>query len=214
METFATPARETADLAFVHAAHDAFRRDVDRLAAVVAAGKDRAPHVRAGWENLKEQLHLHFQVEESLLWPRVARAVRGRPVELAVLADVQEGHARIEPLVVAVDAALEQDDPSDRANLEAAVAALRTALDVQLRHEDTGALPLARSVLGPEEWRGLRDALRRECGTHMTRLVPWIVDGIGPIERSRFLTALPRAVQEDNRLTWEPRYRKRRLWSV
>ncbi|WP_242910528.1 hemerythrin domain-containing protein [Actinomadura terrae] len=214
METFAIPARETADFAYVHAAHDAFRRDMERLAAVVAAGKARAPHVRAGWENLKEQLHLYFRAEDALLWPRVARAVRGRPVELAVLTDVRDGHARIEPLVVAVDAALEQDDPSDRADLAAAVAALRTALDAHLRHEEMSALPLARSVLGAEEWRALRDALRRECGTRMTRVIPWIVDGIAPIERSRFLTALPRAVREENRLMWEPTYRKRRLWSV
>lgn len=44
--------------------------------------------------------------------------------------------------------------------------------------------------------------------------MPWVVDGIAPIERSRFLTALPAPVRELNRVIWEPHYRKRRLWSV
>ncbi|MBD2894161.1 hypothetical protein amrb99_30840 [Actinomadura sp. RB99] len=44
--------------------------------------------------------------------------------------------------------------------------------------------------------------------------MPWMVDGIAPLERSWFLTALPREVRELNRMRWEPRYRRRRLWSV
>ncbi|WP_067464668.1 hemerythrin domain-containing protein [Actinomadura macra] len=209
METFAPLPQRTDRLAVVHAAHDALRRDLERLAAAAAAGKARAPHVRAGWENFKEQLHLHHQVEDTLLWPRVARAVQGRRAELGVLAEMEAEHTGIEPLLVAVDAALE-----DGGDLVDAVRGLGAGLEMHLRHEEMSALPLAESVLGSEEWRGFGDSVRRECGAWMTLFVPWIVDGIAPIERSRFLTALPKAVREHNRLTWEPHYRKRRLWTV
>lgn len=210
METFTTSGRETgADLTVVHAAHDAFRRDLERLAAAVAAGKARAPHVQAGWENFKEQLHLHHDVEDSELWPRVARALAGRPAELALLAEMEAEHARIEPLLVAVDVALEEGG-----ELTGAVRELREALEIHLRHEEMSALPLVRSVLGPEEWQRIRAAIRSRCDAGGALFVPWIVDGIAPIERARFLTALPKPVREQNRMTWEPRYRKRRFWSV
>ncbi|WP_207944393.1 hemerythrin domain-containing protein [Actinomadura rubrisoli] len=201
--------RGSIDLALLYAAHDAFRRDLERLAAAVAAGKARAPHVREGWENLKEQLHLHHEVEDAELWPRVRRALGGRRAELAVLKQTTAEHARLEPLVVAVDAALE-----DGVDLAGAVDRLRTELDVQLRHEEVSALPLVRSALSAEEWTAFAEAVRQRCEKGTQVLIPWIVDGIAPIERSRFLTALPMTVRELNRISWEPRYRKLRLWTV
>ncbi|QXJ19732.1 hemerythrin domain-containing protein [Actinomadura graeca] len=209
METFATLPREDAGLTVVHAAHDAFRRDLERLGAAVTAGKARAPHVRAGWENLKQQLHLHHRMEDALLWPRVAQALGGRRADLGVLAEMEAEHARIGPLLVAVDAALE-----DGGDLAGAAGALRDALETHLRHEEISALPLARSVLGPEDWRGIAGSAHRDCGSRMTLFVPWIVDGIAPVERSRFLSALPEAARARNRLVWEPHYRRRRLWTV
>ncbi|MFD0690131.1 hemerythrin domain-containing protein [Actinomadura fibrosa] len=206
---------EAADLTVLHAAHDAFRRDLERLAAAVAAGKARAPHVREGWENFKQQLHLHHEVEDAELWPRVACAAAVRPADLAVLREMEAEHARVASLLVAVDAALDDTALEDGGDLAGAVHALRTALDVHMRHEETGALRLARSVLGPDDWRDYAEAVRRrQCAAGPETFVPWIVDGIAPIERSRFLTALPDSLRELNRLRWEPRYRKRRLWTV
>jgi hypothetical protein len=64
MGTFAVQPRDTTCHTLLYAAHDAFRRDLDRLAAAAAAGKGRASHVRAGWENLKEQIRLHHHLED------------------------------------------------------------------------------------------------------------------------------------------------------
>ncbi|MEV5828804.1 hypothetical protein AB0L25_24905 [Spirillospora sp. NPDC052242] len=41
-----------------------------------------------------------------------------------------------------------------------------------------------------------------------------MIDGIRPTDRSRFLAAMPPPGRVLNRLTWEPRYRKLRLWAV
>ncbi|MFI0369690.1 hemerythrin domain-containing protein [Actinomadura sp. 1N219] len=209
MEAFAIQPREMTCHTILRAAHDAFLRDADRLAAAVAAGKGRAAHVRAGWENFKDLFRAHHDLEDRVLWPRVERAVGGRRVELAVLAEVRAEHARLEPLIGRVDAAME-----DGGDLRPAVAELRAALETYLRHEETGALPLAESVLADEEWRALADEARRRCEARTPMFVPWVVDGIAPIERSRFLTALPAPVRDLNRVMWEPHYRKRRLWSV
>lgn len=193
----------------LHAAHDAFRRDLDRLAAAAAAGKGGAAHVRAGWEYFKELFRGHLDLEERELWPRVERAVAGRPAEEAVLADLRAGRARIDPLIAGVDAAL-----AGGGDLPAAVRDLRKVLDARLRHEETTALPLAAAALPPDEWEALAAEAGRRCEARTPLFVPWVVDGIAPIERSRFLTSLPAPLRDLNRVMWEPTYRKRRLWSV
>jgi hypothetical protein len=202
---------------FARAGHAAFRRDLERLAAAAAAGRAHAPHVRAGWENLKQQLRLHHDLQEGALWPRVERAVAGHAPELGVVSELRSEYAGIGPLLVALDAALE-DGGQGPGEVVAAVRALRAALEVHLRHEEAGVLALARRVLGPADWAGFAGDAVSACtsggGGCGEGTVPWMVDGIAPLERSRFLTALPREVRELNRMRWEPRYRRRRLWSV
>ncbi|GAA4386194.1 hypothetical protein GCM10023088_56810 [Actinomadura verrucosospora] len=212
-ETFATRPRDMTCRTLLYAAHQAFRRDLDRLAAAAAAGKGRAGHVRAGWENLKEQIRLHQELEDGWLWPRVERAVAGRRAERAVLEEMRADHARLAPLVARVDAAM-NGAAGEGGDLPAAVRELREALERHLRHEEMSALPLAESVLSGAEWRALAGEARDRCAAGTPLFVPWVVDGIGPVERSRFLTALPKPLRELNRVMWEPRYRKRRLWSI
>lgn len=208
MGTFVVQPREAVCHTLLYAAHQAFRRDLDRLAAAVAAGKGGAAHVRAGWDNFKDQLDMHHDLEDRLLWPRVREAVAGRRAERAVLEEIRAEHAGIGPLVAGVDAAL-----GDRGAAPGAVRALREALEAHLRHEEATALPLAEAVLAPGEWQALAAEAGGRCRAGVPLFVPWVVDGIAPVERSRFLTALPRPLRERNRVMWEPRYRRRRLWS-
>lgn len=222
METFAVQPRDTTCRTLLFAAHHAFRRDLDRLAAAAAAGKGGASHVRAGWENLKEQIRLHRELGEGWLWPRVERAVAGRRAERAVLEEMRADHARLDPLIARVDAAMAAASGpgvSGRASgrggdLPAAVGELREALERHLRHEEASALPLAESVLAGAELRALAAEAGGRCEAGTPLFVPWVVDGIGPVERSRFLAALPKPLRELNRVMWEPSYRTRRLWSI
>ncbi len=209
MDTFVVRPRAAACHTLLYAVHDAFRRDLDRLAAAVAAGKGGAAHVRAGWDNFKDQLRMHHHLEDRLLWPRVERAVAGRPADLAVLAEMRAEHARLGPPVAGVDAAL-----AGGGDGVAAVRDLRDALEAHLRNEEATALPLAESVLGRREWEALAADAQGRCAAGAPLFVPWVVDGIAPVQRSRFLTALPGPVRDRNRVAWEPRYRKRRLWST
>ncbi|WP_395111669.1 hemerythrin domain-containing protein [Actinomadura sp. SCN-SB] len=198
------------DFTVMYAAHDAFRRDLDRLANVVAADRASSPRVRAGWANFKHQLRIHHIVEDTVLWPRVQRAARGMPSALALLREMAEEHSRIDPLLAAVDAGL-----GGAAGLLEHVEDLRAALDEHLGHEERSALPLVRSLLTPEDWEAFTEEIRRRQGAQGTAVfVPWVIDGIAPTERSRFLATLPPPVRSLNRLTWERRYRKLRLWAV
>jgi len=202
----------TIDFTPMYASHDAFRRDLERLAGAVADGRAHTAPVLAGWENFKHQLHVHHTAEDSDLWPRVRTRVGGRARDLGMLDEMEAEHARIDPLLAAVDAAL-----ADRAfELPDLVRALRATLDDHLKHEEDSALPLMGEVLTDADWAAFTGRLRRETqGLRGAAVfVPWLVDGVSAGDRERFLGAFPPPVRVLNRLFWEGSYRRRGLWVV
>ncbi|WP_405626366.1 hemerythrin domain-containing protein [Streptomyces sp. NBC_01396] len=201
--------QKTIDFTPMYASHDAFRRDLERLATAVAEGRAGSPQVRAGWENFKRQLHIHHTTEDGGLWPRVRERAAGRPRDLALLDDMEAEHSRIDPLLAAVDTAL-----ADRASeLPDLVRALTATLDDHLKHEEDSALPLMQDVLTAADWAAFTGRIRRTQGLRGASVfVPWIIDGAPPADRARFLGALPPPARILNRLLWEGRYRRRGLW--
>src|SRR6266568_2824813 len=99
------PLQGKVDFTFMYAAHDAFHRDLRRLAAAAEAGRTADPAVRAGWATFKNQLHIHHTAEDVWLWPALREKVT-RPGEVSVLDAMEAEHARIDPLVSRVDASL------------------------------------------------------------------------------------------------------------
>lgn len=198
------------DFTPMYASHDAFRRDLERLAQAVAEGRAHTPGVRAGWENFTHQLHIHHTAEDSDLWPRVRERVAGRARELALLEDMEAEHSRIDPLLAAVDTALADQAPE----LPDLVRALTATLDSHLKHEEDSTLPLMQDVLTAADWAAFTGRIRETQGLRGASVfVPWIVDGTPPADRNRFLGALPPPVRVLNRLFWEGSYRRRGLWA-
>jgi hemerythrin HHE cation binding domain-containing protein len=201
---------EAIEFTMMYVTHDAFRRDLGRFPALSAAGRADAPGVRAGWENFKAQLLLH-SVEDTHLWPRVRRAAAGRPAGLALLEEMEEEHAQIDPLLAAVDDAL----AGSASNLATHAAELASALEWHLTHEEDAALPLIQSVCTTGDWRAFAGEMRRRQGVKGAAIyVPWILHGAAPDGQQRFLAALPAPVRVISRLLWEPRYRQRGLWKA
>ncbi|MFF1448407.1 hemerythrin domain-containing protein [Streptomyces sp. NPDC058274] len=199
----------TIDLTVMYAAHDAFRRDLERLSEAAARGTADTPPVHAGWDNFRRQLHIHHTAEDSDLWPRVERAVADRPQDIALLAEMEAEHARLDPLLTAVDQALRQGS----ADVAALVDVLATALGDHLEHEEKSALPLIQRVLTPADWGAFTGRMRETQGLRGAAVfVPWIVDGVPAADRAAFLGALPPPVRVLNRLFWEAGYRRRGLW--
>jgi hypothetical protein len=197
------------DLTIMYAAHDAFRRDLDRLGNAAADGTAFTPPVRAGWADFTHQLHIHHTAEDSDLWPRVSRRVADRPRDLALLAEMEAEHARLDPQLGAVEKALRDGS----AELPVLVHTLATTLDGHLAHEEAEALPLIQEVLTAADWGAFTGAIRRTQGLRGAAVfVPWIVDGVPSADRAVFLGALPPPVRVLNRLFWEPGYRRRGVW--
>jgi len=202
---------EAIDFTMMYVTHDAFRRDLARFKEASAAGTAHTPGVRAGWENFKAQLLLHHSVEDTDLWPRVRRASASRPAGLALLDEMEAEHAQIDPLLAAVDGAL----AGSGQDLATHAAALASPLEWHLKHEEDAALPLIQSVCTPADWRAFAGEMRRRQGVKGAAVyVPWILDGVAPDGRQRFLAVLPAPVRVINRLLWEPRYHRRGLWKA
>ena len=103
-----------ADLTIMLAAHDAFRRDLARLARAAASADLSDParrrSVAAGWELFKRELHIHHTAEDELIWPALRPRLVHSEHALSVLDAMEEEHERIDPLLAAVDAAFTQRD--------------------------------------------------------------------------------------------------------
>jgi Hemerythrin HHE cation binding domain len=202
---------EEIDFTMMYVTHRALQRDVRRLSAALAEGRTHTPGVKAGWDNFKQQLHLHHTVEDEDLWPRLYDAVANRPVDLAMLREMEAEHAILDPLLDSIDVGLAGADGAPEAQIEDLVG----ALDGHFEHEEQSALPLIQSVLTPEDWRSFGETMRERQGVKGAAVyVPWIVDGATAEERSRFFAQLPAPVKVMNRIILEPRYRRMGLWAA
>jgi len=201
---------DTIDFREMYAIHDAFRRDLGKFVAAATAGKALSPQVQAGWANFKVQLGIHHSVEDAWLWPHLQRELADRPADLALLAEMEAEHARIDPLLAAVDAAL----PGQGANLVRHVQELSAVLGFHLKHEEDDALPLIQSVLMPVDWKGFRNAMTKAQGIKGAAVfIPWLIDGLTVADQQYSIANMPPPARLLNRLVWAPRYRQRNLWS-
>ena len=121
------------DFTLMYVTHDAFRRDLSRLRAAAAQGRTDSVGVQAGWANFKQQLHVHHTAEDEALWPRVEAASAGRADAAEILAAMAAEHARLDPLLEAVDAAMRRPS-AEPAGLVGVVADLEAALGGHMKH--------------------------------------------------------------------------------
>ncbi|MBS2532906.1 hemerythrin domain-containing protein [Catenulispora sp. NF23] len=222
------------DFTLMYVTHDAFRRDLARLRRAAAEGRTDSVGVRLGWATFKQQLHVHHTAEDEALWPRVEAACAGRPdaAELLaaetsaaeILAAMAAEHASLDPLLEAVDAALEQRsaDPADPAgpaelagpaDLVGLVGDLEAALGGHMKHEEDAALPLIQEVLSPDDWAAFGKTIaRKQKLSGAAVYVPWVIDGADEAHQAAFFHAMPAPVKVLNRLFWGPRHRRRHPW--
>jgi iron-sulfur cluster repair protein YtfE (RIC family) len=206
------------DMTMMLAFHDAFRRDLGHLARAASrhpADLDqpaRRTAVLAGWELFKTQLHIHHTGEDHDLWPRMRTRLADRPDELALLQAMQDEHARIDPLLDAVDDALADRDGGHQ-RLGDTVDALAIQLHGHLGHEEHDALPLMQQSLTQAEWKGFANDQRRRNGIRgAAQLFPWLLDGASPEQIQAVLNWFPPPLRVVYRRIWQPRYARHDHW--
>jgi iron-sulfur cluster repair protein YtfE (RIC family) len=202
---------DSVDFTLMHAAHDAFRRDLQCLTAAVEAGQTAAPAVRTSWATFKNQLHVHHTAEDTWLWPPLRQQVT-RPEEAAVLDAMEAEHARIEPLLSQVDALIAAPGG---AGLAQTAGALAQTLAAHMRHEEDQALPLVETRLGSSGWAAFRKAVGKSQGLRGgAEFFPWMLDGASATASKQVLSVLPPPARLLCRAVWRPRYARTPRWNA
>jgi iron-sulfur cluster repair protein YtfE (RIC family) len=202
-----------ADLTIMLAAHDAFRRDLTRLARAAATADlsdpARCQSVAAGWELLKRELHLHHTAEDEIIFPVLRPRLVHSQTALSVLDAMEEEHDLIDPLLAAVDTAFSA--APDR--LADVIDALATTLTSHLAHEERDGLPLIGVALTAAEWRAAGRAIARKNGLSAgSEMFAWMLDGAGRDEAAATLGSLPPPLRLLYRAIWKPRFDKTPRW--
>jgi len=202
-----------ADLTIMLAAHDAFRRDLTRLARAAATADlsdpARRQSVAVGWELLKRELHLHHTAEDQIIWPVLRPRLAHSEHALSVLDAMEEEHGRIDPLLAAVDAGF-ATAPDQLAGV---IDALATTLTGHLAHEERDGLPLIGVALTAAEWRAAGRAIARKNGLSAgSEMFAWMLDGAGRDQAAATLGSLPPPLRLLYRAIWRPRFDKTPRW--
>ena len=201
-----------ADLTIMLAAHDAFRRDLTRLARTASAANlsdpARRQSVAAGWDLFKRELHLHHTAEDELIWPTLRPRLAHSEAALSVLAAMEAEHERIDPLLAAVD---EQLPDGDR--LADVIDALTSSLTGHLAHEERDGLPLIGTALSAAEWRGAGRKMASKNGLAAgSEMFAWILDGADREHAGATLGQLPPPLRLLYRAIWKPRFERTPRW--
>lgn len=204
------------DLELMNILHDAFRRDVDRLARAAARPGGADPEARAalllGWHGFSRELHHHHQIEDTYIWPLMRRKLADRPDDVAVLDDMESEHELIDPALAAVEQALAEPD-GERGVLADRVDDLAGILRSHLAHEERDALPLIGQTITAREWSKMnRDSMRGMSYRWITEMVPWVVEDLPQQRTDVALRAIPAPMRVLYRRSWKPRYARRRRW--
>jgi hemerythrin-like domain-containing protein len=213
-----TPAaNDQVDMTMMLVIHDALRRDLESIARAAAVTGDDPARLHAtnfGWQLFKTFLTLHHTTEDAVLWPRMRELVAGRPDDLELLDAMEAEHARIEPLLAAVEAEL-ADQEGGHARLGDATDALAAEVKAHLSHEERDALPLIGRNLSAAEWARFGEESRDRVGMDRAALyLPWLLDGARADRVENVMQNVPPHLQELYRNTWRPGYIEKNPWSV
>jgi hypothetical protein len=201
-----------ADLTIMLAAHDAFRRDLTRLARTASSANlsdpARRQSVAAGWDLFKRELHMHHTAEDEIIWPVLRPRLAHSPAALSVLDAMEAEHELIDPLLAAVDAEFPAGD-----RVADVIDALTSSLTGHLGHEERDGLPLIGVALTAAEWRGVGRKIASKSGLSAgSEMFAWILDGADRDHSKATLGQLPPPLRLLYRALWKPRYEKTPRW--
>ena len=207
-----------ANLTIMLAAHDAFRRDLTRLARTASAANLSEParrqSVAAGWELFKRQLHIHHTTEDELIWPVLRPRLAHSESALSVLDAMEEEHGlsiRCWPRWTPRWRREGGRYWPGQDRLADVIEVLASTLAGHLGHEERDGLPLIGVALTSAEWRSVGFRIARKNGlSRGGEMFAWMLDGAGREDAAATLGALPPPLRLLYRAVWKPASRKPR----
>lgn len=209
-------ASRPADVGFMIAMHNAFRRDLAELERLTQGGGAPAAdeNARRSWESFRDRLHRHHVAEDEDLWP-VLREHLSAPDDLARVDQMVQEHQALSTALDEVDqaVAMSPTSPTRAGGPEpaAAVERLGRLLRDHLEHEEREVLPLVQDHLTRSDWRTFLVTERRQTPVReRPDFLGWVLDDANPADTRAVLSELPPPGRLAYRVVIAPRYRGRR----
>jgi len=203
------------DMTMMLTVHDAFRRELERIAKVTARTDDDPKHILSaavGWQIFKKYLRIHHTTEDETVWGLMELELADRPNDLALLAAMEAEHAAIDPLLNAIDEALGDRD-SGHERLGGIVDELVTSLGGHLKHEESEGLALIDSTLNQEQWSNFAALHLKRVGTDVGTYLPWLLDSATEAWTEKVLSGLPPHGRVSYEGSWKAAYAELDLWA-
>jgi hemerythrin-like domain-containing protein len=191
-----------ADTRIMGIVHEALKRDLRRVRAVVAASPEPGAAQR---EALGEHvvwmmrfLHAHHTSEDEGLWPLVRTR---NPASAELLDGLEADHAVIAPAAGAVEACgaayAGSDDETMRSDLVAALDRLVEVLVPHLDREVSDAMPVVSASITSREWDEVerRHTLRPKSVRVLAMQGHWLIEGIDQEGYEVVVQKVPRVVR-------------------
>lgn len=196
------------------AMHDAMRRDVRRLVAVLDTdGPADVPALARWFDRFEAVIEHHHHCEDDIVWPGlesiVARRDCGAEGTALLLArqDLLDDHRELDAAMSAVRTSLhEASTASDRLD---AARRFETCLDDHLTREEAAVFPLLTAHVSEEEFAVLEHAVVDVTPmAAMTFTVPWIMDEAPADLCAKVRDGMPTPIRLANRWVLQPRYHR------
>lgn len=202
------------DMTMMLTIHDAFRRELDRIAKVADGVSDDPRTVMRtalGWKLFKTYLHIHHTSEDDTVWGLMEERLAGAP-DLALLHAMEAEHAAIDPLLAGIDEAL-ADPERGAERLGGLVGELSTSLRGHLQHEEAEGLALVDSTLTQEEWSHFAAVHLKKVGDDIGTYMPWLLDDAAADWVETVLGRLPGWGRVKYENEWKAAYEQLSLWT-
>jgi Hemerythrin HHE cation binding domain len=202
--------------------HAALRRDLEQVARIAGRRNSTdATRLRAalGWQLFKKFLVVHHQVEDDALWPALRATVAGHPDQLALVDALEQEHAVIDPLLLAIDHAADNHATADKTaagdgspSFGDIIDELITKLGGHLAHEESDGLDLIGAALSLDDWQRFGRVHGQRLLGDAPTYMPWLLDQADPRAVATFLANVPAPLAEAYRGQWASDYAGLKLW--
>lgn len=202
------------DMTMMLTIHNAFRRELDRIAEVTdRVGDDPRTVLRTalGWKLFKTYLGVHHSAEDVTVWGVMEERLADAP-DLEVLHAMEAEHAAIDPLLAAIDDAL-ADVEHGPARLGGLIEELNAGLREHLTHEETEGLPLVDATLSEQDWANFGAVHLRKIGDEIGTYMPWLLDDASQEWVEDVLDRLPSFGRTNYESRWRAAYDRLVLWA-
>jgi hypothetical protein len=202
------------DMTMMLTIHDAFRRELARLARFTERADDdprRMLRTAVGWRLFKTYLRIHHTTEDETVWIPMTRQLTGQP-DLALLAAMEAEHATIDLLLIAIDEAVADREQGPQW-LGGLIDELATSLGGHLEHEETEGLALIDSTLDQEQWAHFAAVHLKRVGKDVGTYLPWLLEGASEEWTEMVLSRLPAYGRVSYEGMWRAAYAELELWT-